>query len=96
MKKKLLPILLLILISGMSFAQIRTFKVTVPETTLFCYIAGDFNGWDPAANEMNKISDSPKVFTLDVDIPDSLVATTKYKYLSGPSWDYQQTRSADF
>lgn len=96
MKKRLLPILLLILISGMCFSQTRTFKVTVPETTLVCYVTGDFNSWDPAANEMNKISDSPKVFTLDIDIPDSLVATTKYKYLSGPAWDYQQTRAADF
>jgi hypothetical protein len=96
MKKRLLPALLLILISGMSFAQTRTLKVTVPEATVVCYVAGDFNGWDPSADEMNKVSDSPKVFTLDIEVPDSLVASTKYKYCAGPSWDYQQTRSADF
>jgi hypothetical protein len=96
MKKRLLPVLLLILISGMSFAQTRTLKVTVPEATVVCYVAGDFNGWDPSADEMNKVSDSPKVFTLDIEVPDSLVASTKYKYCAGPSWDYQQTRSADF
>jgi hypothetical protein len=96
MKKRFLPVLMLIFISGMSFAQTHTLKVTVPEATVVCYVAGDFNGWNPATNEMNKVSDSPKVFTLDIDVPDSVVATTRYKYCAGPSWDYQQTRSADF
>jgi hypothetical protein len=96
MKKRFLPFLLLIFISSMSFAQTHTLKVTVPEATVVCYVAGDFNGWDPSSDEMNKVSDSPKVFTLDIEVPDSLVASTKYKYCAGPSWDYQQTRSADF
>jgi hypothetical protein len=96
MKKRLLPVLLLILVTGMSFAQTHTLKVIVPETTMVCYASGSFNGWSTTANIMTKISDSPKVFTLDIEVAEGDVASCEYKYLSGPDWKYEQTQSANF
>lgn len=94
MKKRLLPILLLTLLTSMSFAATYTLKVTVPAETKVCYVSGGFNTWSQPGTEMNKVSDSPKVFTVDVDVADT--TGVKYKYCAGPAWDYQQTRSADF
>jgi hypothetical protein len=96
MKKRLLPFLFLMLITSMSFAQTHTLKVIVPDETQTCYVAGSFNGWDPAADEMTKISDSPKTFSLDIEVAEGDVASTEYKYLSGPAWKYEQTQAANF
>jgi hypothetical protein len=96
MKKRLLPVLLLILSTGVSIAQTHTLKVTVPDTVEVCYAAGSFNNWDPTANIMEKVSDSPKQFTLGITVAEGDVASTEYKYLSGPDWKYQQTKSTNF
>jgi len=96
MKKRLLPFFVLILISSISFGKTYTFKVTVDDAVQACYIAGGFNGWNPAANPMTKISDSPKIFTLDVELSDQDTVGLEYKYCAGPSWKYEQTESANF
>jgi hypothetical protein len=95
MKKRLLPFLLFILISGLSFAQTHTLLVTVPDTVEACYAAGTFNGWNPSANPMIKISDEPKVFSLEFDVTGS-ADSVEYKFLSGPDWKYQQKADTNF
>lgn len=64
-----------------------TYKVVVPEETKECYIAGEMNGWN--FEQMTKVDDTH--YTIDI-----FGATTehKYKYTSGPSWDYVE-RTAD-
>jgi hypothetical protein len=98
MKKRFLPVLLLILATGVSMAQTHTLKVTVPDTVQVCFAAGSFNGWNEpsAATQMTKISDSPKVFTLGIEVAEGDVATSIYKYYAGPGWAYEQTQAADF
>jgi len=98
MKKRILPILLLILATGAGIAQTHTLKVTVPDTIQVCFAAGSFNGWGTpsAATKMTKISDSPKVFTLGIEVQAGDVATSEYKYYSGPDWIYEQTQAATF
>ncbi len=96
MKKRILPLALLIFMTNISFAATHTFKVTVNDTAQVVYIAGTFNGWDPTANMMTKVSDSPKVFTIDLEIADGDVATTEYKYCAGPDWKYQQVSDVNF
>jgi hypothetical protein len=99
MKKRLLPLLMLVLLTSMSFAQNHTIKVTVPSSTIVCYAIGAFNNWDPTTSiKMNKISDSPKMFSSSIDfgVPDTSLKTVEYKFLSGPDWKYQQTASANF
>lgn len=96
MKKRLVPFLLLMLISGVSFAGTYTLKVTVGDTVPACYATGSFNNWNPSSHPMTKLSDSPRVFTLDIEVADADVATSEYKYLSGPDWKYEQTESASF
>jgi hypothetical protein len=98
MKKRLLPVLLLILATGVSVAQTHTLKVTVPDTVQVCFAAGSFNNWGTpsAATKMTKISDSPKVFTLGITVAEGDVATSEYKYYSGPDWIYEQTQAATF
>ena len=58
-----------------------TYSVTVPAGTNACYIAGEMNGW--SHTEMTKVDDTH--YTLTVD---TATASMKYKYCSGPSWDY--------
>jgi hypothetical protein len=97
MKKRILPFLALLFAAGMSHAAVFTLKVTVPETTMVCYASGSFSGWSmPSENPMTKISDSPKVFTLEIEVADADVATSEYKYYSGPDWAYEQTETATF
>lgn len=94
MKKRILPLLALILFTSMGFAATYTLKVTVPAATKVCYVTGDFSNWGQPGTEMTKVSDNPKVFTVDIDVADS--AGIKYKYCAGPAWDYEQTQTADF
>ncbi len=96
MKKRILPFLTLICITSMSFAQKHTIIVTVPDTVIVCYAAGDFNSWNPSAHPMTKISDSPKKFSLDFYAVDTTAKKYNYKFLSGPDWKYQQKKSANF
>ena len=58
-----------------------TYNVTVPAGTKACYIAGEMNGW--SQQEMTKVDETHYTITI-------AEATTamKYKYCSGPSWDY--------
>jgi len=97
MKKRFLPFLLLILISGMSFAQTHTLKVVVPDTVQACFASGSFSGWaSPSENPMEKISDSPKTFTLGITVAEGDVATSEYKYFAGPDWAYEPTSASNF
>jgi hypothetical protein len=96
MKKKILPLLMFLLITGMGFAQTHTMIVTVPDTTMACYAAGSFNGWSPTANPMTKISDSPKQFSLQFEMADTSAVKVEYKFLSGPDWKYQQKSGTNF
>ena len=58
-----------------------TYNVTVPAGTNACYIAGEMNTW--SHTEMTKVDETHYTITI-------AEATTamKYKYCSGPSWDY--------
>ena len=60
-----------------------TYNVTVPAGTYACYIAGEMNGW--SQQEMTKVDDTHYTITI-------VGATTamKYKYCSGPAWDYEE------
>ena len=60
-----------------------TYNVTVPAGTNVCYIAGEMNSW--SQQEMTKVDDTHYTITI-------VGATTamKYKYCSGPAWDYEE------
>ena len=60
-----------------------TYNVTVPVGTKACYIAGEMNNW--IQQIMTKVDDTNYTITIqNADI------SQKYKYCSGPSWDYQE------
>ena len=63
-----------------------TYNVTVPAGTYACYLAGEMNGW--GHTEMTKVDDTHYTLTVDT-------ATTamKYKYCSGPDWDYVELQA---
>ena len=67
-------------------AESVTYKVTVPEGTNTCYIAGKCTGWNHT--EMTKVDDTHYTITLETTEQDG------YKYCSGPSWDYVE-KAAD-
>ncbi len=97
MKKRLLPFMLLVFLANLGFGGTYTLKVTVNDSANVCYAAGSFNNWNPSANAMNKVSDSPKVFTLDIEVADEDTTSSEYQYLSGPDWKYlQRVPSANF
>ena len=64
-----------------------TYNVTVPAGTMACYIAGEMNGW--SHTEMTKVDDIHYTIT----IADATKAM-KYKYCSGPAWDYVEKSAA--
>ena len=65
------------------------YSVTVPAGTNACYIAGEMNGWSHA--EMNKVDDTH--YTLEIV---GATQAMKYKYCSGPAWDYvEKTENGD-
>ena len=65
------------------------YSVTVPAGTNACYIAGEMNGWSHA--EMNKVNDTH--YTLEIV---GATQAMKYKYCSGPAWDYvEKTATGD-
>lgn len=96
MKKRILPLLMFLLITGMGFAQTHTMIVTVPDTTIVCYVAGSFNGWDPDSSQMTMTSESPKQFSFQFEMADTSAKKVEYKFLAGPDWKYQQKRSTNF
>ncbi len=63
MKKRVLPFLMFMLLASMGFAQTHTLLVTVPDSIEVVYVAGAFNGWNPASDSLTQISDSPKMFS---------------------------------
>ena len=63
-----------------------TYDVVVPVGTYACYIAGEMNGW--GNTEMTKVDDTHYTLTLD-----SATTAMKYKYCSGPSWDYVEMQA---
>ena len=58
-----------------------TYNVTVPAGTMACYIAGEMNGW--SHTEMTKVDETHYTITID-----DATKAMKYKYCSGPAWDY--------
>ena len=66
-----------------------TYNVEVPAGTNTCYIAGEMNGWG-FTNEMTKVDDTHYTITIE-----GATTAQKYKYTSGPSWEYvEQTAEA--
>lgn len=80
--------------TSMGFAQTHTLLVTVPDSIEVVYVAGVFNGWNPATDSLTLISDSPKTFSYEYTYKGS-VDSLEYKFLSGPDWKYQQKASAN-
>ena len=58
-----------------------TYNVTVPAGTNACYIAGEMNNWSHV--EMTKVDDTHYTLTIE-----TATKAMKYKYCSGPAWDY--------
>jgi hypothetical protein len=97
MKKRILPFLMLMLLTGVGFAQTHTIVVTVPDSTNKCFITGDLQNWSPWTNDtMTRISVSPKKYSYQFTMADTLADKVNFKVLSGPDWKYQQKRSANF
>ena len=97
MKEKLLLILLIALIAnGMAFANAYTFKVVTNDTTQVCYLVGGLNNWSTTATKMTLASESPRIFTVDVELTEEQITDLTYKYCAGPDWKYQQVESTDF
>ena len=74
------------IVCAMSMSAL-TYNVTVPTGTKACYLA--FIGWGDHLLEMTKVDDTH--YTIDVD---GVTVAMKYRYCSGPSWDYVE-RTAD-
>ena len=63
-----------------------TYSVTVPAGTKACYIAGEMNEWTQTA--MTKVDETHYTITYD-----NATSSMKYKYCSGPSWDYVEMQA---
>jgi hypothetical protein len=66
-------------------ASALVYNVTVPVGTQACFLVGDMNGWNTAANPMTKVDATH--FTLDLS---TAKATDGYKYCGGPDWKYEE------
>lgn len=80
-------LLIAFLFLGISHISALTFTVTVPEGTNECYIAGSFNGW--SQQKMAKIGENK--FQIEID---TQASSAKYKYCSGPGWEYVEKASS--
>lgn len=60
------------------------FNVEVPSGTNECWIAGNFNGWDPTATQLFPVDDTH----FSISLPLAHMSNIEYKYLSGPGWAY--------
>ncbi len=76
----------MLLVVQTSFAL--TFTVTVPEGTKACYIAGSFNDWTHQA--MTSVGSNKYT----IEIAGAQSASAKYKYCSGPGWQYVEKTSS--
>lgn len=92
MKKRFLPFLTLLMLTGMSFAQSRTIQVTVADSVQVVYIAGTINNWSEPGTLMTRVTDT--TFTYDFESADT--ADIEFKFLTGPSWKYEQVQAANF
>ena len=63
-----------------------TYSVIVPAGTKACYIAGEMNEWTQTA--MTKVDETHYTITYD-----NATSSMKYKYCSGPSWDYVEMQA---
>ena len=63
-----------------------TYNVTVPAGTKACYIAGEMNEWTHVA--MTKVDETHYTITYT-----NATEAMKYKYCSGPSWDYVEMQA---
>lgn len=91
MKRYIVAIVILLLITNQGFAQF-TLSVNVPSSTNICYTSGNFNSWSITATQMNFISnntDGTKTFT--VNLPLTFLDSGTFKILSGPAWTYGQS-----
>lgn len=84
-----LIVLLCVFFSFSFTANALTFTVTVPEGTNAVYIAGSFNGWNPSSHQMTKIAENK--YQIEVETSS---AGLKYKYCSGPGWQYVEKTSS--
>ncbi len=100
MKKNyfLMVLVALFATANVSFAeQTVKLKVQVPDETVVVYAAGGFNGWNPAATLMTKVQDSPKIFEVDITVPDVVEDSYNFKFTAGPGWQFEQADpAADF
>jgi len=100
MKKNyfLMVLIALFATATLSFAdQTVALRVQVPAATNVVYATGPFNSWSTYATPMTKVQDSPKIFEAEITVPDNVGGDYQYKFLAGPSWDYQQSNpSGDF
>ena len=65
-----------------------TYNVEVPAGTNTCYIAGEMNSW--TLTEMTKVDDTHYTITIE-----GATTAHKYKYSSGPTWDWEEVISGD-
>jgi hypothetical protein len=96
MKKRILPLIMFMLITSMGIAQKHTIMVTVPDTVQKCFVAGDFNNWNPLSDTMTRVSVSPKKYSFEFNMVDTSAVKVNYKFLSGPDWAYQQKRGENY
>jgi predicted alpha/beta superfamily hydrolase len=66
------------------FSQL-TYTVTVPQSSLTCFIAGEMTGWIPV--EMHRSANNSYNLFINDAHPGQA-----YKYLSGPGWEYTERR----
>jgi len=79
-----------------AYAKDVTIEVLVPVEVIDLYITGNFNGWTPDANQMEKIDSTQdgKVFTATINTLDT--TALEFKFIAGPDWAYEQTESANY
>jgi hypothetical protein len=66
--------------------------VTVADSIQVVYIAGTVNNWSEPGTLMTRVTDT--TFTYDFDAADT--AGIEFKFLTGPSWKYEQVQAANF
>jgi hypothetical protein len=72
------------------YAAEVTIEVLVPVEVYELNLTGNFNGWNPTANPMEKVDSTGdgKVFTLTIASLDT--TSLEYKFIAGPGWPYEQ------
>ncbi len=86
--KPTLVVIILLIISNLQAVEV-TFRVDMSEETVAAegiHIAGNFQGWDPAATEMTLTVDNIYVYTTDFDEGENL----EFKYVNGNFWGLEE------